>query len=64
MCLLPMIAYVERQKEHHAQNSTIAVLERLDDLGMQTIKEPAANYVADEAAWRREMEELATWLDQ
>lgn len=61
--LPPIIAYVERQKEHHAQNSTIAVLERLDDLGVQMLKEPAANYVVDEAAWRREMEELAKWLD-
>ena len=61
--LPPVIDYVEGQKEHHAQNRTIAVLERLDDLGVQMIREPHVGYTVDDARWRREMEELETWLD-
>lgn len=57
--LPPVIAYVERQKEHHARSKVLAVLERLDDLGVQMISEPAASYVVDDPAWWREMEALA-----
>lgn len=61
--LPPVIAYVERQKEHHAQQTTLAVLERMDGDGVKMVQESAAHYVVDDADWRREMEELAAWLD-
>ena len=54
------VSSLRNQKEHHAQDRTIAVLERLDDLGVQMVREPAAVYAADDADWWREMEEMAT----
>lgn len=61
---LPLvIAYVERQKEHHAKRSTIAVLERLGDGGVQMAREAAGVYAVEDTNWRREMEELAAWSD-
>ncbi len=58
-----VIAYVDRQKEHHSKNSTIAVLERMDDLGVKMIRELESGYDLDEASWRRDMEDLGKWLD-
>jgi len=54
------IAYVERQKEHHAQRTTIPILERFGDSesAPSIIREPAAVYSVEEADWRREMEAL------
>ena len=40
------IAYVECQKEHHAQNTTISVLERTDDAGVKVIREIRKAYVS------------------
>lgn len=53
------IAYVERQKEHHAQGSVFCVLERSDDSTVQMLREDPASYAVEEAAWRAEMEALS-----
>jgi putative transposase len=52
------IRYVERQEEHHATNSTIAILERLDGAGPQLLHEPTGLYLTEDEAWRREMDHL------
>lgn len=50
-----VIAYVERQKEHHAQRTTIPVLERTSDGGVSMVREDASTYLAEDDAWRTEM---------
>ncbi len=52
------IAYVERQKEHHAQGTTIPILERTTNGGVKLIREESRGYITDEANWRRELERL------
>ena len=51
------IAYVERQKEHHADNTTIPILERMtsQDAGPRLAREAAPFYVAEEDNWREEL---------
>jgi REP element-mobilizing transposase RayT len=49
------IAYVERQKEHHAQKTIIPVLERSDDMAVKFARESASTYVLEESDWRREL---------
>jgi REP element-mobilizing transposase RayT len=57
-----VIDYVERQKEHHAARTLIAVLERTDDqpIGLAKMREPSAIYATDsqDSVWWREMMEL------
>ena len=53
------IAYVSRQKEHHAQGTTIPVLERTDDNRPGIIREATTFYAVEEADWRRELEALS-----
>ncbi len=50
------IAYVERQKEHHAQGMAISILERTDDTGVRFAHETSANYSLEQDDWRRELE--------
>ena len=52
------IAYVERQKEHHAQGTTISILERTDDTGVRFAHETSAPYLIEQDDWRRELEAL------
>ncbi len=52
------IAYVERQKEHHAQRTTIPVLERITSGGLKLIHEKPSGYTTAEANWRQELERL------
>ncbi len=54
------IAYVERQKEHHAQRTTIPILERTDDVTVRLAYESTTAYLLEEAAWRSELEGMAT----
>ena len=54
------IAYVERQKQHHAQNTAIPVLERTDDMVVHLAREDTMPYLVEEDVWRRE---LATLID-
>jgi putative transposase len=52
------IAYVECQKEHHAQNTTIPVLERTDDAPVKVIHEMRAPYAYEDLEWRRDLESM------
>jgi hypothetical protein len=52
------IAYVERQQQHHAERTTIRVLERTEDQADRLIRESSAPYLLDDAAWRQELEAL------
>jgi putative transposase len=52
------IAYVERQKEHHAQGSVIPILERTTNGFPTLIREEAASYAVEDAAWRDELEAM------
>jgi putative transposase len=52
------IAYVERQKEHHAQGTTIPILERTADGFPKLIRDETTLYVVEDAAWRRELEAM------
>ncbi len=52
------IAYVERQKEHHAQGTIIPILERTDNMVVRFAQEAAIPYAAEEEVWRRELEAL------
>ncbi len=49
------IAYVQRQREHHAQRTTIAVLERLSGETKTLLREPSPIYALDDSAWRAEL---------
>ena len=55
------IAYVERQKEHHAQHTTIPILERTSDMTVRLARESATLYLPEETAWRKELEEMETF---
>jgi len=56
------IAYVERQKEHHAQHTTIPILERTDGEAVMVLREPIAPYALNDDDWRRELENLGDIL--
>lgn len=49
------IAYVERQKQHHASGQLYRILERTDAGGVQLLREPPAGYRVEDVAWHREM---------
>ncbi len=54
------IAYVERQKEHHAQNDLFAVLERTagETANLLYTREESASYHSEDDGWRNEMFEF------
>jgi putative transposase len=52
------VAYVNNQKEHHAQNTLISVLERTTDDFPRLVAEAAGVYAIESAIWRRELEEM------
>lgn len=54
------ITYVERQKEHHAQNKILPVLERVTDGGVRLVREMAPVYQVGAPTW---WDELAAWED-
>ena len=53
-----VIAYLENQKRHHADETTIRVLERTGGDRGSEIREPSTPYDLDDTDWRRELEEL------
>lgn len=59
-----VIAYVEHQKQHHAQNSTIPILERTTGEEVRLVKEPTIGYLVEEANWRQEMLALSQELER
>ncbi len=58
------IAYVERQKEHHAHGTLLAILERTEEqaVSLHHVQEFPANYIFEEEGWRNEMVELSDRL--
>jgi REP element-mobilizing transposase RayT len=59
-----VIAYVENQKQHHAQHSTIPILERTEGEDVRLVKEPTIGYLVEEEKWRQEMLALSKELDR
>jgi hypothetical protein len=53
------IAYLERQKQHHAENQTIPILERTHEGAVRRLAETASAYLTDKDAWRRDLEAWA-----
>jgi putative transposase len=52
------LAYVANQKAHHAQQTSIPVLERCDNPHPATFGEPMTTYLCDDALWRRELAQM------
>jgi putative transposase len=50
-----IVDYVENQKQHHAGQGLIPILERTDDSGVQLLREETAAYLTGKEAWREEM---------
>ena len=50
-----VVAYVENQKQHHAENQLIPALERTDDGGVKIIRESGALYAIHNDEWWNEM---------
>jgi hypothetical protein len=50
------IAYVKRQKEHHAEGTAIPILERTNsgNVGPRLVREPGVPYAAEMDDWRAE----------
>ena len=57
-----LIAYVENQKRHHADRTTLRILERTSASAATEIRQHAASYDSDDTEWRRELEDLAVDL--
>ena len=53
-----VIAYVENQKRHHADATTIRILERTETERDSEIRETAVPYDLDDTDWRLELEAL------
>ena len=49
------IAYVEKQKEHHRDNTVIPILERIASRTGVNVREMPAIYTVEDVAWREEM---------
>ena len=52
------VAYVEQQKEHHANGTTIAILERAEGDPIKSVRDAVDDYYVDDTQWRLEM---AAW---
>ncbi|MBC8509729.1 MAG: IS200/IS605 family transposase [Anaerolineales bacterium] len=52
------IKYVERQKEHHQEKTTIPILERTEGEGVRLISEEVEHYLTNDIGWREELEAL------
>lgn len=50
-----VIAYVENQKQHHTQNSTIPILERTAGEVVHRVNESTVGYLVEDGNWRQEM---------
>ncbi len=54
-----IVRYVNRQKEHHASQSVIPVLERSDeDAAVTAVREDVVEYLSDEQTWWQEMQNM------
>jgi putative transposase len=52
------IAYVERQKEHHARGTIIPILERSTNGFPTVVRDETTLYAVEDAGWRSELEAL------
>jgi putative transposase len=52
------LAYVERQKEHHAQGTIIPVLERTTNGFPKVVRDKSIVYTVDDDDWRGELEAM------
>ena len=52
------VAYVENQRHHHAEDTTIPVLERVTDDGLFLTREESVAYSVEDDAWREAMMQL------
>ena len=52
------IAYVENQKQHHAEGQLLRILERTKELAVPFLQESQAPYMRDSDTWWSEMELL------
>jgi len=50
------VAYVEKQKEHHVNQTTIAILERAQGGALNLTRELSNSYAINDDEWRRELE--------
>ena len=55
------IAYIERQKEHHAEGTIIRILERMtsENVGPRLAREGASVYVTEGDSWRADLAKIA-----
>ncbi len=60
------IAYVERQKEHHAEGTIIPILERMtsENVGPRLVREDASFYATEVDSWRDELMKLPTVITE
>jgi putative transposase len=58
------IAYVENQKQHHAQGKLIPILEPTNDSARSLLCDPQTPYTHDDTTWWQEMEMLGHDLGQ
>ena len=60
------IAYVERQKEHHAEGTIIPILERMtsENVGPRLVREDASFYVTEADSWREELMKLCAVTEE
>jgi len=49
------VSYVERQKEHHAQRTTIPLLERVEGSSIRLFREQQELYTVTDGEWWQEM---------
>jgi len=49
------VGYVERQKEHHAQQRLIPILERTEEPTPPLIRDATVGYYVEDTVWRDEM---------
>jgi len=60
------IAYVERQKEHHAEGTTIPILEHMtsENVGPRLVREGTPLYVTGANSWREELMKLGSLAEK
>jgi len=58
--LFNAIEYVQNQADHHANDTTIPVLERMEGGAPSLIRQPETDYYIDSVTWRNEMLSLDT----
>ena len=60
------VAYVEHQKEHHAQKTLIPLLERMtsENVGPRLMREDTPLYIAETDEWREELIQMYAAMEE